>query len=88
MDEKQRDVARFHQLKNSESAKKLADAIAKGLRVDITKDFWTEGYHVFLDDRVVCGGDAVWCNEVGDLLKAGIAWNEEHDGGPKGGPDA
>lgn len=57
-------------------------------RVIIHKDIFTEGFHVFLDGRVVVGGELEWCQKVADLLKAGIDWNKEHDGGPVGGPNA
>jgi hypothetical protein len=49
-------------------------------RVTVTKDHFTEGYHVFLDGLSVCGGDKAWCEKIGTLLRSGIDWVEEHGG--------
>lgn len=41
-------------------------------RVEVSKDRFTEGYHVFLDGRAILGSTGEHCIEVGELLMLGI----------------
>lgn len=45
-------------------------------------------FNLYLDGRWITSGELEWCQKIADLLEWGINWNEEHGGGPGGGPDA